>query len=204
MAKSKEIWKDIPGWEGYYQASNMGRVKSTNTKWRKPIILKPSIDLKGYYTVGLWKNNKRIRIKVAKLILLTFVGPNPKSQIDHINTIKTDNKVSNLRYCHHYENASIFQITNPKSKIKNISKITSQSWNKRSKYTYYQFQIWINRVNYKGLQHMNIDLAIMDLMSFHYGYPEFNYIMLHHPVVTQANRYLTEKAEQAEKEGGEG
>ena len=94
----EEIWKDIEDYEGY-QVSNFGRVRSLdryNSRgyWIKGCILKPIMDKKGYLTVGLSKNNQRKTFKVHRLVALHFI-PNieNKPEIDHINTIKTDNTV---------------------------------------------------------------------------------------------------------------
>ena len=94
----EEIWKDIEGYEGY-QVSNLGRVRSLdryNSRgyWIKGCILKPTMDKKGYLNVGLSKNNQGKTFKVHRLVALHFI-PNieNKPEIDHINTIKTDNTV---------------------------------------------------------------------------------------------------------------
>ena len=94
----EEIWKEIENYEGY-QVSNFGRVRSLdryNSRgyWIKGCILKPIMDKKGYLTVGLSKNNQRKAFKVHRLVALHFI-PNieNKPEIDHINTIKTDNTV---------------------------------------------------------------------------------------------------------------
>ena len=94
----EEIWKDIEDYEGYH-VSNLGRVRSLdryNSRgyWIKGCILKLIMDKKGYLTVGLSKNNQRKAFKVHRLVALHFI-PNieNKPEIDHINTIKTDNTV---------------------------------------------------------------------------------------------------------------
>ena len=112
----EEIWVDIKGYEGLYQVSNQGRVKRLykNGKIR---ILKPSLDNNGYLYVTLSKNNKPKIFKLHRLIAINFI-PNPENKpcIDHINTIRTDNRVENLRWVTKKENSN-----NPLSKI-NISK----------------------------------------------------------------------------------
>ena len=98
-----EIWKDIKGYEGLYQVSNLGRVKSLERIITKkngvtlPIkekILQYGIDRKGYYFVGLYKNSKGKNKSIARLVAEAFI-PNPdnKPEINHINTIRTDNRV---------------------------------------------------------------------------------------------------------------
>ena len=94
----EEIWKDIKGYEGY-QVSNLGRVRSldridSNNHPLKGVILKPYISNSGYLLVGLYKQQKRDRKLLHRLVAEAFI-PNPdnKPEIDHINTIKIDNTV---------------------------------------------------------------------------------------------------------------
>lgn len=108
-----EIWKDVKGYEGMYQVSNLGRVKSLErqivgikSKYIRERILKQSPDGKGYMMAWLYFKNKRVSAKVHRLVAEAFI-PNTenKPQIDHINAIKTDNRVDNLRWCTEKENS---------------------------------------------------------------------------------------------------
>lgn len=110
----EEVWRSVKGYEGYYEVSNMGRVKSLPRKSNgvgrqyrslSERILKPSEDKKGYLMVWLYKGKQRKTMKVHRLVAAAFI-PNPldKPQIDHINGIKDDNLSSNLRWCTGREN----------------------------------------------------------------------------------------------------
>lgn len=98
-----ETWKDIHDYEGLYQGSNYGRIKSL--KFGKETIMKCSKGAQGYIQVTLRKNGNRKRPYVHQLIAQTFI-PNPEGKpcVDHINGNKTDNRVENLRWCTHKEN----------------------------------------------------------------------------------------------------
>ena len=109
-----EIYKDILGFESYYQVSNLGNVKSVkrtiqiNTNIKRTInesILKPKIDVYGYLSVDLYKNKIAKKIKIHRLVALVFI-PNYESKpiINHINGIKSDNRAENLEWCTHSEN----------------------------------------------------------------------------------------------------
>ena len=102
---SEEIWKDIKGFEGLYQVSNLGRVKSFYRLKEK--ILKPSIEHKGYYRVHLHKNSIGKRYYVHRLVWEAFNGQIPENmQVNHINEIKTDNRLKNLNLMTAKENSN--------------------------------------------------------------------------------------------------
>ena len=103
-----EIWKDVIGYEGLYKVSNLGRVKSVgdNGKATHRIehILKQSA-CRGYKHVGLCKNGRMKTYSVHRLVAFAFIDkPEGKNFIDHINTIRDDNRVENLRWCTEKEN----------------------------------------------------------------------------------------------------
>lgn len=99
----KEIWKDIPGYEGHYQASNLGRIRSL--KYDKVRILKHSENGCGYYMVQLCLNNVVKSSTVHRLVWEAFNGPIPEGlQINHLNEIKSDNRLENLSLCTAKEN----------------------------------------------------------------------------------------------------
>lgn len=104
-----EIWKDYKDYEGLYQASNLGRMRSLDTyrkgrngsiRFCKGRILKPGTDKDGYLQVCLCKNNKQKTYKVHRLVAETFI-PNPDNlpYINHRDECKTNNNVENLEWC---------------------------------------------------------------------------------------------------------
>lgn len=96
----KEIWKDIPNYEGLYLISNLGRIKSLyNYRRNGTNILKPKIK-KGYYQIGLRKNGKRKWFAIHRLVALTFI-PNPHNYkcVNHKDEKKLNNCVENLEWC---------------------------------------------------------------------------------------------------------
>jgi len=112
----EEIWKDIPGFEGIYRASNLGRIMSVsrikyvNTpkkpKLSENIILKQCITSKArYLAVLLWKNDKGHSKRVHILIAKTFI-PNPlnKPEVNHKDLNKFNNRVDNLEWMTRSEN----------------------------------------------------------------------------------------------------
>lgn len=96
----KEIFKDIAGYEGLYQVSNLGRVKSLgNNEERKDKILKPGIN-HGYCIVELSKNNNKRKFSIHRLVAESFLdNPNKLPQVNHIDQNKQNNRVDNLEYC---------------------------------------------------------------------------------------------------------
>jgi hypothetical protein len=109
-----ETWKDIIGYEGFYQISDQGRVKSLSRlvdnhsgfkKVLKEKILIPSISKTGYFVVSFKKNNKRKTFKVHRLIAFAFIPAiKGKEYVNHINGIKLDNTIKNLEWCTIKEN----------------------------------------------------------------------------------------------------
>lgn len=103
----EEIWKSIKGYEGLYEISNLGRVKSLNyNRTGKEKILKPSKINSGYLHITICKNGKMKYFLVHRLVASAFL-PNPDNLpcINHKNNDKMDNRLSNLEYCsYHYNN----------------------------------------------------------------------------------------------------
>lgn len=127
MQSIAEIWKDVQGYEGLYQVSNLGRVKSVGRFvdrlasghcWQKERILKLHKKHNGYLGVILCKDGKSKNFKVHRLVAIAFI-PNPENKpyIDHINAIKTDNNINNLRWVTCKEN-----MNNPLTKVRFVGK----------------------------------------------------------------------------------
>lgn len=106
----QEIWKPIKNYEGLYEVSNLGRIKSLGKKlyninknaynfYQYECIISPSTN-KGYLQVNLSKNGISKCFKVHRLVAIAFI-PNPKKypQINHKNEIRNDNRVENLEWC---------------------------------------------------------------------------------------------------------
>ena len=93
-----EVWRDIEGYEGLYQVSNFGNVRSIKNGRLK--VLKPVFNSKGYHRVCLCKYGKIKNYSVHRLVLSAFV-PNTLNlpQINHKNEIRTDNRLENLEWC---------------------------------------------------------------------------------------------------------
>lgn len=103
-----EIWKDIEGYEGLYQVSNLGRIQSlprvnlcvNRTYIRKGKVLKGSSDKDGYLCVHLSKNGIERKFLVHRLVTKHFIpNPNNYQQVNHKNEIVNDNRVLNLEWC---------------------------------------------------------------------------------------------------------
>lgn len=103
------MWKDIKGYEGLYQVSTDGEVRSldryekskgNSTRLRKGQIKTLSVDKDGYKKIGLWKNSKVKYFRVHRLVAETFIdNPNNLSEVNHIDEDKSNNCVDNLEWC---------------------------------------------------------------------------------------------------------
>lgn len=132
-----EIFKDVTGYEGRYQVSNLGRVKSLaraipksngQVQRRKERILKDGKDKNGYRLVGLCIKGVMSTKKVHQLVAIEFLNHTPSWMnivVDHINNDKTDNRVENLQLITHRQNIS-------KSKSGGSSSYIGVSWNKQT------------------------------------------------------------------------
>lgn len=100
----KEIWKDVPGYEGLYQVSNLGRVKSNYIKK----IINGSLR-GGYLRVKLIKDGSKKTISIHQIVLMAFIGHEPNGMnivVDHIDNNKLNNNLENLQLISNRENCS--------------------------------------------------------------------------------------------------
>lgn len=149
----KEIWKDVPNFEGYYQASNLGRVRSLDRivvdsrggeRFYKGRVLAGYINkTTGYRQASLNINGERITLRASQIVAITYLGHKPdgfNKVIDHINGNKLDDRVENLQIVTHRENST----TCFRKDRKNLSsKYVGVSWNKRDKK-------WQAHIKYEG------------------------------------------------------
>lgn len=134
---ASEIWKDVEGYEGYYQVSDRGRVRSVDRIVAHPLtghrrmkakvlkLIKKSI---GYYAVNFNREGKLEQVLVHRLVLSAFVGPSPGGHVcNHIDGDKTNNCPKNLEWVTHNENtrhAHAIGLINTRGEANPQSKLT--------------------------------------------------------------------------------
>jgi hypothetical protein len=141
-----EIYKDIQGYEGYYQVSNLGNVRSLDRKvnhpkgglsLRKGFLLKPEMTFFCYFRVPLSKNKTKKRVSIHRLVAETFIpNINNKSEVNHIDGNKTNNKIENLEWVTSRENIHHYHLSNG---VKNVGISYAKRMNK------FQVSIYINK-----------------------------------------------------------
>ena len=126
----QEVWKDIPNYEGLYQVSDHGRVKSLKReRVVKDKILNSYLDRYGYSRLFLCKEGKRKTVYIHQLVAMTFLNHIPNGHeivVDHIDNDKSNNRIENLQLITQRENVS-------KDRKIGTSKYTGVSWHKASK-----------------------------------------------------------------------
>lgn len=105
------IWKDIPGYEGIYQVSDCGKVKSL--RFGKEKILKYKL-LKGYERYSLYKDGVEKFFLAHRLVIYAFDHIDENLTVNHIDEDKRNNHISNLEYCTLGENVKKFHTNNPR------------------------------------------------------------------------------------------
>lgn len=147
--EKEEVWKDVTGYEGRYQVSNLGQARSLdwvypNGRRHKGIILQPAPDKDGYMLITLHKGGKQKTHKVHRLVAEVFLPKESdvrKNQINHKNEIKYDNRVDNLEWVTQTENINYgtrtlntFTNTDYKSRVIDYDKVVANTdYSARSK-----------------------------------------------------------------------
>ena len=124
---------EITGYPNYLIFRNGAILSKGFDKWHPPRFLKPQIDTKGYLNVKLYCNKKSKSLRIHRLLMLHYT-PNPENFdiIDHINRNRTDNRLSNLRWCNQSTN-----VLNAGLRSDNNTGIKNINWDKnRRKYVF--------------------------------------------------------------------
>ena len=163
MKEELEIWKDIPGYDGLYQVSSLGNVKSLPREWvagkggfrkHEGKILKGSTSSSGYMMVVLYFNGNKKSYLIHQLVAISFLNHIPNCfelVIDHINDNKLDNRVENLQIVSQRFNAF-------KTQGKYSSKYKGVCWDKKC--NKWRSQITINgKRKYLGLFNCELEAS---------------------------------------------
>lgn len=124
-----EEWRDIAGYEGIYQVSSMGNVRSLdrmggNNHFYKGCVLKKRLKKAGYLQVQLCKNSEHKFFAIHRLVAIAFIpNPNNKPTVNHLDEDKTNNNVYNLEWATHRENTNYGTRTERMKKSKDYKAI---------------------------------------------------------------------------------
>lgn len=125
---NEEQWKEIRNFEGRYEVSSLGQVRNIKTQH----ILKPQVNYKGYLHIKFNTKGKEYKFSIHRLVAMSFI-PNDNeafTQIDHINRVKTDNNVTNLRWVNNAMNSQNRDFKNVKLSKLNKTGKTGVRYNK--------------------------------------------------------------------------
>lgn len=162
----KEIWKDVPGYEGYYQVSNLGNVKSIRLGSNLSLYIK-----RNYLNTSFNVNGIKKPYPVHQLVAMAFLGHKPcgyEVVVDHINNIKTDNRVENLQLISHRENTS-------KDRKNKTSKYTGVSWCRTT-------NKWLSKIHYEG-KLISIGSFSNELEAYKYYVNALNSVNENNPII---------------------
>jgi len=129
MNTETEIWKDVDGYEGVYQISDLGNVKSFSVFSPQGKIMKLKPESWGYLSISLYHKGRNKKFLVHRLVAMYFHdNPHNKPQVNHINGIKTDNRAVNVEWCTPKENMAHASLNNlrPFGEKSNFARLTEQ------------------------------------------------------------------------------
>jgi hypothetical protein len=172
-----ETWKPIKGYEGWYEVSNLGNVRSLDRKVDfddgryanyKGKTLKTSLNNNGYYTTSLWKNSKSKIAYIHRLLAENFI-PNPENKrlVNHIDGNKLNNHISNLEWVTVLENVRHSQKTGltPETHVaKRVSQYDKNGNYIASYFSYYEAAKVVNG------DHSKISLVVRGIRKTHKGF----------------------------------
>lgn len=159
-----EIWKDIEGYEGYYQVSNWGNVRSLDFRRRGTVsLLRQNKASQGYLIVRLFKNKKWKNCYVHRLVGMAFLeNPNCFKEINHKDENKQNNHVDNLEWCTPKFNTNYSRLKHPE---RYFTTINGKRTTKKTKYS----SIPINQLSLNGdlIKKWNNIAEIVRTLKFH-------------------------------------
>lgn len=168
--KSNEIWRDIPGFEGLYQASNLGNIKSLN--FNKSCIEKELSKYKcrGYLGVKLTKNGIGKNYLVHRLVIWAFKGLNLNYEINHKDGNKQNNNINNLEYCTRSENVLHAYRTGLKKAKSGINHPRAKSVVQMKDGKIVKIYDFMNEVEKYGFCHTKVSMCCQHKRNKHKGY----------------------------------
>ena len=159
-----EIWKEIKGYEGCYEVSNLGNVRSITRKVERTSpnggkaiytyyskMLSPQITKKGYLRLGLTLNDIKNNHQIHRLVAINFIdNPENKEQVNHKNGIKTDNRIENLEWVTNLENTQHAFKLGLKYRHKNSGRPSKKVIDEQTGEIFESINSLIKRLGYRG------------------------------------------------------